>query len=627
MKKQRNLKSQIRMASCRTTKTVSSTMDLPFAKAYLSSLVDDAFSLLQRHYSFTDATRDRAALLKRLDFEGLSFATKTLPSLFNNILTLLEHGESSFPQFKLKKGTNYPVMFHRLIHLACCSGDVSIRNKSFDILYSICYAFKKLKGSYSNSILKQQWLDFVDVDRSLGDINWFEDTTYFILTYARQCCREIFHNVQHDDPEFLPTPGPGATNTKTEKTERYAPHVLYETIDKHFPYTDWFYPTPWDVCLQSRTYLDLVKKRQVGPRARFKQVPKTYGKARGICIEENEMQVFQQAMRRGLATIISRNSALRSCLPLDDQSINADIALRSSSSKDFGTIDMSEASDRVSRELVSWIFQDTPLHDPLMSLSTRFIDAPTYGDDEIDHVLKTQKYAPMGSGLCFPIMSLIHLFLIRGIIFYAYPKEHDLWKSVKVYGDDIIAPSHIIESIYEHLPRFGMKLNVNKSFYKCNFRESCGVHAYHGVDVTPAYVKYTPNPYDLRTVVSGIAVESLLYKKGFLATAKLFRDKLGLKDSIPSIPRQSLACIQRTNSDERVLREQKSAFRSRWNRDLQCYEFFVPRIQKRCIPRKIRIDEHAYLRWFWTHTEKSRVIDDSYGDHILVRKWVPESAL
>jgi len=653
VKKQRRLKSQSKKASLKTRRMSKLTLErknrqlfesntLPFVTAYYQCLIKDAQALLKGSYGFTDATRDSHRITSRLEKEGLSFATTTLPTLMSNFLELLETGEANFPQFKLKKGKGYPCLLGRLIYLAIESSSQTVRSKSFDIVYSICTAFKKLKGEYPDAVLRKQFTDFVEVDKGLANIDWFESETYFILNYARQCCREHFYNVDLSEDIFLPKPGPGATNTPTEKTMRYEPHVLYEQIDSVLPYQEWFYPTPWHACLSARDFLALYNTRQKHPSSRFKFVPKVYGKARGICIEENEMQVMQQALRRGITTLIERDSSLNACLPLDDQSINAQLALQSSTDKVFGTIDMSEASDRVSRELVSWIFQDTPLHDPLMALSTKLV-IPPKDLGFAPAPISVNKYAPMGSGLCFPIMSLVHLFLLRGIAYYVNSEDRDLWKTIRVYGDDIIAPHGLIDSVYKLLPKFGMKLNKTKSFYRSDFRESCGVHAYQGANVTPVYIKYTTYHNRPKALASGLEAESSLFYKGFRSTSRFIRSLLreGGASMVPSHPDQGFACLRRPHHDiNYIIDRQRIAFEKRWNSSYQTYEYRAPVLVDRQMTKAIEDETSALTRHYWIRPQSSYVvktkdsesfklhtIGDSYGDLKMSHRWLQESAL
>jgi len=63
-----------------------------------------------------------------------------------------------------------------------------------------------------------------------------------------------------------------------------------------------------------------------------------------------------------------------------------------------------------------------------------------------------------------------------------------------VYGDDIIVPTSVVDELVKLLGFLGFEVNTEKSFSDpdLRFRESCGLDAYNGVDVTPVYVRSLP---------------------------------------------------------------------------------------------------------------------------------------
>jgi hypothetical protein len=170
------------------------------------------------------------------------------------------------------------------------------------------------------------------------------------------------------------------------------------------------------------------------------------------------------------------------------------LALLASIDREDATIDESEASDRIARCLIWYMTQNTPEYRAaLMAVSTKFVKPPSWASQK--DLLRTHKFAPMGSAVCFPMMSLVHYFLVKAIILVkgedsSYENKVRLCARVSVYGDDIVLPSSVVPLVYKWLPMFGMKINQTKSFAKSYFRESCGCHAYKGVDVTPVYHKY-----------------------------------------------------------------------------------------------------------------------------------------
>ena len=58
-----------------------------------------------------------------------------------------------------------------------------------------------------------------------------------------------------------------------------------------------------------------------------------------------------------------------------------------------------------------------------------------------------------------------------------------------VYGDDLIVPRTLSNCVIETLACLGFQTNTEKSFVDGLFFESCGVHVFNGVDVTPIQIK------------------------------------------------------------------------------------------------------------------------------------------
>jgi hypothetical protein len=102
---------------------------------------------------------------------------------------------------------------------------------------------------------------------------------------------------------------------------------------------------------------------------------------------------------------------------------------------------------------------------------------------------------------------------------YKYSRE------VYVYGDDIIVPVDEAPSICTALQSIGLKVNTAKSFWTGKFRESCGMDAYDGIDVTPVYCRRTfpAGRRSHREIVSWIEMANNFYRRGLWYTAKQVR--------------------------------------------------------------------------------------------------------
>lgn len=166
---------------------------------------------------------------------------------------------------------------------------------------------------------------------------------------------------------------------------------------------------------------------------------------------------------------------------LRDQTRNQRLALEGSFTGALATLDLSSASDTISKELV---FHLLPLE-----WATLLARART------GHVLRKgtrltlEKFSSMGNGFTFPLESLIFWALTRACC--------TAGDEVSVYGDDIICPSRVYHDVVEVLKVCGFTVNEKKSFHNGPFRESCGRDYYRGIDIRPYYQKDWVSPRTL----------------------------------------------------------------------------------------------------------------------------------
>jgi hypothetical protein len=92
----------------------------------------------------------------------------------------------------------------------------------------------------------------------------------------------------------------------------------------------------------------------------------------------------------------------------------------------------------------------------------------------------------MGNCLTFPVQSLVFFSVVRAGIRSRYGVSCD---EIYVFGDDILFPSKYYDGAVAALASIGCVPNVGKTFHRGLFRESCGVDAYNGIDVTPLRMK------------------------------------------------------------------------------------------------------------------------------------------
>lgn len=606
------MKSHLKSQRTKPTKTVSRYTDstpLPdsdeLENLILGLLADASVHCVKYHV--TDYIHDCMTVKSRMKSEGIGFATMTLPKLATGLFNYLETGSATYTGFKLQPGEEYPRFLKGMFYVVYHSSNAQWVTDAIKCIYQISVCCKKVAGPFERKKVAKQYRDFVEVDGGLSTIfDGLDDEDFETLQLCRHYIRNTFRGVDYDSARLRPRPGPGATRTKTPNNMRYVPHVMYESHQQCFPYDEWFYSHPWDVVDEARSFLELIKNKKRMPLARVKYVPKIYGKGRGICVEENESQYLQQALSACLRACIAA-TWLKGHILFTDQSVNANLALKASVDCEDATIDMSEASDRIPRDLVSWGFQDNEwLHNALMSLSTRFADSPS----EVDvYGCMLNKYAAMGSGLCFPVMGIMHYFLIKAIVMRAH--HIDIGDQLYVYGDDIVLPSKYAQCVFDRLPKYGMKLNRTKSFVESHFRESCGVHAYLGRDITPVFLRKTYNTGTPDALASHFATENLLFSKGYFHSAKCLRDrveKTGL--TLPFVPTWSPVVGWKRPArliDDLDLSKTGYIAKSRWDVDHQCYEYRVRILKGIKEPNTNCSENQGLLRWYNQNTEDSVV--------------------
>jgi len=253
-----------------------------------------------------------------------------------------------------------------------------------------------------------------------------------------------------------------------------------------------------------------------------------------------------------------------------DQSINQQLALRASSDGSMATLDMKEASDRVSLELVKYLF---PSHWYEALYATR--SGSTQLPD--GRIVQLNKFAPMGSAVCFPVEALIFWALCVSVVSCTrnvpIAKARD---TIYVYGDDIICSSEDHAAIRQYLPLFDLKVNDDKCCVHKTFKESCGCDAYKGVDVTPTKVRSTWSPrLDASTYASWVAYSNAFHKHGYNEVAHYIEDLIQKIRPTPYYNEEEHDGVGFYREHVDAYAANKALkFRRRINKDLQRYEVY-----------------------------------------------------
>jgi hypothetical protein len=265
------------------------------------------------------------------------------------------------------------------------------------------------------------------------------------------------------------------------------------------------------------------------PASRLIAVPKTLKGPRLIAAEPVSHQWCQQSILDFLTSSLA-NTPIQKSIHFRDQTKNQELARKASHTQSHATIDLSNASDRLSCWLVERIFRRNPsIVEALHASRTRWVSndidrlSPQY------HVLK--KFACMGSACTFPVQSYVFCILACASVLYARGLKptirnlRQVSQEVLVFGDDMIVPIDGWEHLQGLLSGLGLKVNHSKTFAFGRFRESCGFDAWDGCDVTPTYAITYPDVSRPESIASTVATHNNFVNRGWYGVAKYAKSR------------------------------------------------------------------------------------------------------
>nr|URG16176.1 MAG: RNA dependent RNA polymerase [Leviviridae sp.] len=245
-----------------------------------------------------------------------------------------------------------------------------------------------------------------------------------------------------------------------------------------------------DTPLYPLGYGGTIAPKQYGRREKYdiffsevRAVPKSYKTPRIIAMEDAYRQYHMQAIRKALEKSLQENG-YEKYLTLHDQTGNRVSCNNGSIDGRYSTLDLSSASDSLSRTLVGLIFPSNVWREMNYFL-------PTHFKISVNGRVETRKmhmFCTSGSALTFPIESMVFL----AILLYA----SDLAKlfygeemlPCRVFGDDMICDTRAFPIVLDILQRLGFIVNREKSFSdETSYRESCGVEYCGGYDTSTRY--------------------------------------------------------------------------------------------------------------------------------------------
>ncbi len=428
-----------------------------------------------------DPSRDILTLRRRFEFEGEAFISIALPRLDDLLIAGLRDGRlPSYIGWSSRCG--YPEFLSDLWgHIFMRDGVLRETPSIVAIqwLRQITRTFKKVFEVCEPDRVEAAIERWIQIDSELPSR---ADIKSSLDPYAPMVAQVLFGSIIG---EAMSNPlegrhGPGAVSERFGTNSRWN----FETISYSAESLvgPEFFRATWESLSQRPPATGFVP-------ARLEAVPKTAEKPRLICIEASYNQYIQQgmmiALRHGL-------TGARSVCSFVTQTPNREMAKEGSVSGRNATIDLSDASDRVSLALVEELFGFNPGFLRFLKLSrSPFAQLP--GGD----LVLLNKFASMGSALTFPVEAMVFTALVitsicRADGSFLPSRIRALGRrgsGLSVYGDDIIVPVEHATRVIADLESVGLKVNDNKSFLTGKFRESCGFDGYDGRDVSPTYMR------------------------------------------------------------------------------------------------------------------------------------------
>lgn len=520
--------------------------------------------------------RDLETLESRFHAEGLSFLTKTLPRLGKWLDgVLVENTPSPPPGFATWKKSSIPAFMQAYFRRVLGDdGRVLDDADPACVLHirQVCFVLYKLELPYSAQAEDATVAAFVQTESDLDtlDLTPAEAT----IALASRITSSVF--VGFDPMDITPRHGPGSVATGERLEEKWEFSRLFRPIHRVYPYYDYFVVGGSREILDRLDWYRSLDRRERGI-AKVVLVPKDSRGPRLISCEPLEYQWIQQGLGRKISHFLEFGSRLtRGHVNFTNQEINRDHAMSSSRTQRYATIDLKDASDRVSLDLVRSVFRHQP---KLLSCFEACRTSATLLPSGVVQDLK--KFAPMGSALCFPVEAYIFWVICTAAVVsrLGLPLKK-VAREIYVYGDDIVVPTAWVSCCIQHLEQVGLRVNHSKCCLRGSFRESCGMDAYRGVCVTPTRVKtpWSEKASDGRLYVSWLATSNELRCKGYDHAADLILGELSrIFGEIPrGTPFSAFPCVA-VDSPEEAEAYNGSKFRRRWNARYQRFEYRVLR--------------------------------------------------
>jgi hypothetical protein len=484
----------------------------------------------------TSTAADFKKASSRVECEGLSFLTITLPAFasdFEKSLDIQRVDPDAFLGFKRKGGL--PLFLGGFLDLIFDRGTgLLLNDPSIDAIFSIrqtCRMFQKLAMPCSDARNRKAIDGYIEGEKRIRrndavlteseKIEFVQMSSLLWHDVLKTIDRKIegVHSFQLSDQYPLPKHGPGTTADGLLGNKKFNQVEWTERLEYIFPMGEYIIPN-W----RYRKDLDRVTALEPGQERPVEVllVPKTLKTPRIIAREPTCMQYTQQALLAMITDGIAHSDNMDNFVGFIDQEPNQVLAREGSRDGSLATLDLSEASDSVSNQLVRLMMTRYPhLAEGIDACRSRKADVPGHG------VKRLAKFASMGSALTFPVEAMVFATLVflgiqDGLNRPLTYKDIKSFKGqVRIYGDDIVIPVGFVRPVVARLETFGFLVNSSKSFWTGKFRESCGKEYFAANDVSIVRVRQMLPAQRgcVQEITSSVSLRNQFYMIGMWRTA------------------------------------------------------------------------------------------------------------
>lgn len=468
-------------------------------------------------------TLDCKTIESRLKDEGFEFLTLTLPTFCKGFERSLTDGcskASHYPGFAAGCSPFYPAFLQGFMGLIFHAETGSLLDgpsiAAVQCIRQLCLIYKKVNIPCSRERVDAAYKRYIQCEREVQEADEIYNGSSLqedFIAASAIVFLDLFCAVENDiySDRVIPKHSSGSTADRLLGNGKYYQKTWPERLQRVIPWDSALLPSP---SFASEAFDVVIAEPGAELPVKVIDVPKSQKTPRIIAMEPTCMQYVQQGILSLIVENGRKNKFFRSFCQTWDQNSNQILAQEGSQYGTFATLDLSEASDRVSFQHVIDLLTRHPLLLEYVSACRSLkAEVPGFG------VIRLAKFASMGSALCFPFEAMI--FTVICLMGCAKARGTSMSKSfvnqmigqVRVYGDDIIVPSDCAEEVIGYLEAFGYRVNTDKSFWTGLFRESCGKEYFKGHDVSVVKVNelFPHNFLDANELISTVSLHNQLF--------------------------------------------------------------------------------------------------------------------